>query len=202
MVKVKKEGVLLRQANFKFENESVLNPAVIKKGDVIYMFYRAVRTKNYSTLGYCELSSPMTVKKRWNKPILSPKFDYEQHGLEDPRIVKIDDTYFLSYVAFDGANALGALITSTDLRHFKRHGIIVPKITLKNFDSLTKSKPKLNERYLAANEGAHLLADKDFVFFPRRINGKLVFLHRIKPDIQIPTVKELTDLTDDYWHDY
>ena len=202
MVKVKKEGVILRRAGFKFEDESVLNPAVIKTGDSIAMFYRAVRTKNYSTLGYCELSSPLTIKKRWNKPILSPKVACEQHGLEDPRIVKIDGTYYLTYVAFDGANALGALITSTDLKHFERRGIIVPKITLKEFSDLTRHYPEINKRYRAANDGANILADKDLVFFPRRINGNLVFLHRIKPDIQIAAVKELSDLTDDFWHDY
>jgi len=202
MVKVKKEGVVLRKSGFKFEDESVLNPAVIQTEDVIHMFYRAVRKKNYSTLGYCTLSSPLTVTQCWDKPILSPEFDYEQHGLEDPRIVKIEDTYFLSYVAFDGRNALGALITSNDLKHFKRQGIIVPRITLKKFDGLTKNNAELNKRYLAANTGANILADKDFVFFPRRINGELVFLHRIKPDIQITAVKDLEHLTDEYWRHY
>ena len=40
------------------------------------------------------------------------------------------------------------------------------------------------------------------MFFPRRINGKLHFLHRIRPDIQIVAVNELKDLTKEFWNDY
>ena len=202
MVKVKKEGVILKKAGFKFEDESVLNPAVIKEGNTIYLFYRAVHTGNYSSIGYCELDGPLSVKKHWNKPILSPEFDYEAHGMEDPRIVKIDGTYYLTYVAFDGNNALGALATSTDLLHYTRQGIIVPKITYDDFDRYTKVKSDLNEKYLRYNRGADILADKDLVFFPRRIHGKLTFLHRIKPDIQLTAANELSDLTNEFWVNY
>jgi predicted GH43/DUF377 family glycosyl hydrolase len=202
MLKVKKEGVLLRKEGFKFEDESVLNPAVIREGELIYVFYRAVQVKNYSTIGYAELDHTMHVKHRSNKPLLAPQFDYEKHGMEDPRIVKIDDMFYLTYIAFDGNNALGALITSPDLKHFTRQGIIVPKITLKDFDTLTQNNPALNKKYLQYNEGADILADKDLVFFPRRINGKLVFQHRIKPDIQTVAVNELSELTDEFWKNY
>ena len=47
-----------------------------------------------------------------------------------------------------------------------------------------------------------LLWDKNVVFFPRRINDKLYFLHRIKPDIQIASVSNLSDLTKEYWENY
>jgi len=202
MVEVKKEGVILNKTALDFENESVLNPAVIKEGDTIHVFYRAVHIKNQSSIGYCRMDGPLNVIERMDAPFLSPKFDYEKHGMEDPRIVKIDDTYYLSYVAFDGANALGALATSTNLQHFERQGIIVPQISYNDFDRLTKHKPVLNEKYLRYNRGANILADKDFVFFPRRINGKLTFLHRIKPDIQIVSVESLTELNNVFWEDY
>jgi len=137
-----------------------------------------------------------------DKPLLAPQFDYELHGMEDPRIVNIDGLYYLTYIAFDGDNALGALATSTDLVHFERQGIIVPKIKYTDFDRLTKGKSELNEKYLRYNTGANYLADKDLVFFPRRINGKLTFMHRIKPDIQITAVNDLAELTDEFWEDY
>jgi predicted GH43/DUF377 family glycosyl hydrolase len=140
--------------------------------------------------------------ERYDKPLLKPELDYEQHGMEDPRIVKIDGTYYLTYVAFDGANALGALATSTDLIHFERQGIIVSQITYQDFDRLTKNNAELNKRYLDINPGANILADKDFVFFPERVNGKLTFLHRIKPDIQIASVNSLDELTPAFWDDY
>jgi len=40
------------------------------------------------------------------------------------------------------------------------------------------------------------------VLFPRRINGKLTFMHRIKPDIQITSINDLQELTPDFWKDY
>jgi predicted GH43/DUF377 family glycosyl hydrolase len=40
------------------------------------------------------------------------------------------------------------------------------------------------------------------MFFPERINGKLFFLHRIKPDIQIVSVNDLEELTPDFWNNY
>ncbi len=202
MIEVKKEGVILRNTKLDFENESVLNPAVIKEGKLIHLFYRAVHIKNYSSIGYCQLDTPLTIKMRMDKPFLSPEFEYESHGMEDPRITKIDGVYYLTYIAFDGNNALGAVATSTDLKHFKKHGIIVPKIKYNDFDRYTKNKSALNEKYLRYNRGANVLADKDLVFFPRRINGKLTFLHRIKPDIQITAVNELSDLTKEFWVDY
>ncbi len=202
MINIKKEGVILRQTELDFENEGVLNPGVISEGDVIHLFYRAVHRGNYSSIGYCRLDSSLKVIERNNKPLLDPEFEYESHGMEDPRIVQIDGLYYLTYVAFDGVNALGALATSTDLKHFKKHGIIVPKIKYTDFDRFTKNKSKLNEKYLRYNRGADFLADKDLVFFPRRINGKLTFMHRIKPDIQIVSVNNLEELTGDFWDNY
>jgi predicted GH43/DUF377 family glycosyl hydrolase len=202
MVAVKKEGVVIRKTKLDFENESVLNPAVIMEGDDIHLFYRAVHVKNQSSIGYCKLDGPLSVVQRNVTPLLLPEHDYEKHGMEDPRIVKIDDVYYLTYVAFDGDNALGAVATSTDLEHFEKRGIIVPKISYDDFDRYTKHEPVLNEKYLRYNRGANILADKDLVFFPRRINGKLAFLHRIKPDIQVAYFNSLDDLNDAYWDNY
>ncbi|HEY8928557.1 MAG TPA: hypothetical protein VIM55_05180 [Mucilaginibacter sp.] len=202
MVEVKKEGIILKCSDLDFENEGVLNPAVLQDGHKVHLFYRAVHKQNQSCIGYCRLSGPTVIEQKNDKPFLYPEFEYEQHGMEDPRIVKIDDRYYLSYVAFDGANALGALAIAKDLENFERQGIIVPKITYTNFDLLTQNNPSLNKKYLDCNPGAKILADKDFVFFPRRVNGKLTFLHRIKPDIQITSVNSLNELTEAFWKDY
>jgi len=202
MVEVKKEGIILKCSDLDFENEGVLNPAVMQVGEKIHLFYRAVQKGNQSSIGYCRLNGPLTLEQKNDAPFLTPEFEFERHGMEDPRIVKIDDLFYLSYVAFDGSNALGALATSTDLVNFDRKGIVVPKITYTDFDLATQNNPSLNKKYLEYNPGANILADKDFVFFPRRISGKLTFLHRIKPDIQITSVNNLDELTPDFWEDY
>jgi len=118
MTKVKKEGIILYKTRLAFENAGVLNPAVIRNGDSVHLFYRAVRKGNYSSIGYCRLDGPLTVAERWNRPFMVPEFEYESQGVEDARIVKIDSTYYLTYTGYDGTNARGALATSKDLMHF------------------------------------------------------------------------------------
>lgn len=210
MIEVKKEGVVLAKTNLEFENEGVLNPGVIREGENIHMFYRAVKTGNYSSIGYCRFSSPLVLAERWDKPILSPEYDYEMQGIEDPRIVKIDDLYYLTYTAYDGETALGALATSKDMVHFEKQGVIVPKISYAEFVTLVEASGKVHASYYHDQKFYNpntapekvLLWDKNVVFFPRRINGNLVFLHRIRPGIQLVSVKSLDELTREFWVDY
>jgi len=211
MIEVKKEGIILSKTELEFENEGVLNPAVIRVGDSVYIFYRAVQLWNQSTIGYCRLDGPLNIAERWEKPFMIPEFDYESQGIEDPRITKIGDTYYMSYTGYDGINARGALATSKDLIHFEKQGLIVPPISYAHFVYLVESAGKVNENYYHNHkfyyqesdpEEKILLWDKNVVFFPRRIKGNLVFLHRIRPGIQLVSVKEIADLTPEFWNDY
>lgn len=211
MIEVTKHGVILGKTMHGFENEGVLNPAVIQEGRNIHLYYRAVSKGNYSSIGYCRLSDPLTVEERHDVPLLFPQFDYESQGVEDPRITKVDDLFYLSYTAYDGINALGALAVSKDLEHFDKLGIIVPQITYAEFSHLAGSKGMINEKYLRYNEHEQvikkqgkkvLLWDKNVIFFPRRINGRLYFLHRIRPDIQIVSINNLKELTTGFWQNY
>ena len=211
MITIKKEGILLNKTLLGFENEGVLNPATIKEGNYVHLFYRAVSKGNYSSIGYCKLNGPLTIEERSDTPVIFPQFDYEAHGVEDPRIVKIEDLYYLTYTAYDGVNALGALATSKDLKTFEKLGIIVPQITYDEFSHLAKSKGIINEKYLRYNEHERikekhgkkiLIWDKNVIFFPRKINGKLHFLHRVRPDIQIVCINNLQELTTEFWQKY
>jgi len=212
MLQVNKPGIILYKTDNSFESEGVLNPAVIKVGDAIHLFYRAVAKGNFSTIGYCQLSAPTVVQSRAEAPVLFPQAAYEIQGLEDPRIVEIEGTYYLTYTAYDGINALGALATSTDLVHWEKHGVIVPEITYEEFRHLIESEGTMQKKYIRFNDyqKSHekqdrkiLLWDKNLVFFPRKINNKFCFLHRIKPDIQIVVfVDKMEDLTIDFWRDY
>ncbi|PSL43485.1 putative GH43/DUF377 family glycosyl hydrolase [Chitinophaga niastensis] len=202
MIAIKKEGILLEKTNFTFENEGVLNPAVIRVGEEVHIFYRAVRQGNHSTIGYCKLKDPLTVSERADTPLLFPQFDYESKGLEDPRIVKIDDLYYLTYTAYDGTTASGALATSSDLVHFEKKGLIVSQIKYNDFINLAECREELNEKYERYNSLNTILWSKDLVFFPRKINNKFHFLHRVKPDIQIVAVNDLAELTTEFWQNY
>lgn len=214
MIQVKKEGILLAKTTYNFEKDGVLNPAAIREGGVVHLFYRAVSSGNHSCIGYCMLEGPLHIKNRLTIPLLSPEFDYESQGMEDPRIVKIDNLYYLTYTAFDGLNAQGCLAVSKDLIHFEKKGIIVPGIKFADFENLTAYDCycDLNKKYLRFNLhndtlkndlGKSLIWDKNLIFFPRRIKEKLYFLHRIRPDIQIVGgIERIEELTADFYREY
>ena len=209
MLKVKKEGIILERTKRAFENDAVLNPACMQEGDKVHMFYRAVKKGNNSTIGYCLLKGPLEVVKRAAKPILKPEHSFERESVEDPRIVNIEDTYYLTYTAYNYVFACGALALSKDLKKFKKYGYITPRFTYKKFFDLTAIHDKVNPKYYRLNDFNQppldkkmIVWDKDVVFFPRRINGNLVFLHRIKPEIQVVSVKDLKQLTKKFWEKY
>lgn len=208
-LEVNKLGIILQKTDLIFENAGVLNPAVMQEGDTVHVFYRAVRKGNYSTIGYCRLEGPLTLAERYDMPVVLPQGEREIHGVEDPRITKIDGVYYLTYTAFDGVNVFGAYATSTDLPYFEKQGILTPVISCEDFLRLAQTRFPLNEKYLRFNgHYSHtmnkntLLWDKNVVLFPRRIGGKLFFMHRIKPDIQIASVEDFSELTPAYWEHY
>ena len=211
MLEIKKEGILLEKTHLEFENEGVLNPAVYQEGDNVHLYYRAVRIGNHSTIGYCRLNGPLTVVERWQKPLMEPELDFESRGVEDPRIVKIEGTFYMSYTGYDGISALGAVAISSDLIHFTKRRVIVPPIAYAEFVFLAEQEGRINENYYRNQkfydqkvdpEKKILLWDKNVIFFPKKIGGKLVFFHRIRPGIQIVYVDSLDDLTPGFWDEY
>lgn len=214
MVTIEKLGIILSPTDKEFENTGVLNPGIYQEGNTVHILYRAVQEGNYSTIGYARTEGPTKIVERAEKPIIYRDFEYEKQGIEDARIVKIEDTYYITYNAYDGVNALGALATSKDLIHFEKFGIITPQVNYQQYEThvnccnTTKLNPKYHEYYnLFAQIGletdeTRLLRDKDVVLFPRKINGQFVLLHRIWPGIQIVKFDDWKDLTLSFWEDY
>jgi beta-1,2-mannobiose phosphorylase / 1,2-beta-oligomannan phosphorylase len=77
-----------------------------------------------------------------------PDTSLEEFGVEDPRITAIEGRFFFTYVAVSRHGAATALASTTDFRHFDRHGVI----------------------FCPEN--------KDVVLFPERIDGQYLALHR------------------------
>lgn len=211
MINIKREGVVLEKTTNEFENDSVLNPAVIAEGKTLHMFYRAVKVHNKSSIGYCRLMGPTEIVNRSTEPLLSPQSDYECNGMEDPRIVQIEGVYYMTYTAYDGNNAMGGLATSEDLVNWKRRGIITPQLSFDHFRKLSAASEDLTNKYFRFDSSQEtetmsgkklFVTDKDLVLFPRKINGKFYILHRIKPDIQLIVVEDFEELVDKFWRDY
>jgi len=77
-----------------------------------------------------------------------PHGPLEEFGVEDPRVTKIGDEFFITYVGVSKHGPTTMLATTRDFRSFQRHGVI----------------------FCPDN--------KDVVFFPEKINGRYTVLHR------------------------
>lgn len=209
MLNVKKLGVILRPTKFDFESVAVLNPGCYQEGRFVHLFYRAINKEHESSIGYARLKGPTTVVERLEMPIIRREYDYEKKGVEDPRIVKINDTIYMFYVAHDGKNAVTAYATTKDLKTFEKKGVITPLITYREAEKIfRKSRLKDAYEFFAAfyeklSGEDVLLWDKDLFSFPKKFIGKFVLVNRILPDIQLvffDNFKELT--TKKFWGNY
>lgn len=206
MIKVNYKGIVLEKRwGVDFEENGVLNPACVLVKGITYMFYRAVDKNNISSIVCCHLKKGKVIF-RCEKPVIVPEFDFEKGGVEDPRITFLEGKYYLLYTAYDGKNATVALATSADLVHFKKEGVIIPKISYDEAEDIFRVKTKLNPRYKlfervyrSINGDDILLWEKDVALFPQRINGQIALLHRILPGIQLVTFEKWQDLNIDYW---
>jgi predicted GH43/DUF377 family glycosyl hydrolase len=77
-----------------------------------------------------------------------PQGEFEEFGVEDPRITCIDNKYWFTYVAVSCHGQATALASTTDFQTFTRHGVIFP------------------------------IDNKDVVLFPGTSYGAYVALHR------------------------
>lgn len=84
-------------------------------------------------------------------PALFPQTEYERYGIEDPRITKIRDTYYVVYKGVSPTGITQCLASTRDFIIWNRHGIILPP---ENMDAM---------------------------LFPAKINGRFAALHRPQP---------------------
>lgn len=178
MVKLErvKEVILAPIAEHAWESRAVLNPGVIREGDVIHMLYRAVEGENFSTLGYAKLDRHGKLLERRPEPAIKREFPQEKQGCEDARIVKFDGTYYIFYTAYNGTTVRVAAASTTDFITFHKHGVIIPDIN-----------------------------NKDAMMFPERIRGKVVLIHRVEPNIQFAYFESMEQMLSGdkkYWENY
>lgn len=109
-----------------WQSTGTFNPGVIRQGNKIVMLYRAQDAKGTSQLGYASSDDGVHFTAR-AEPVLSPEASYEENGgVEDPRLIKIGKTFYLTYTGYNKKDAQLCLATSRDLVHWTRKGILLP----------------------------------------------------------------------------
>lgn len=117
---------ILQPQRSGFESAGVFNPAVIMRDGRFVMLYRAQDKNGTSRLGYADSADGVHFTRR-TEPVLSPEADYEKDGgVEDPRLVRIEDKFWLTYTGYNKKDAQLCIATSTDLIHWDRKGVILP----------------------------------------------------------------------------
>jgi predicted GH43/DUF377 family glycosyl hydrolase len=109
-----------------WESAGTFNPAVIEYDGKVVMLYRAQDGAGTSRLGYAESTDGIHFTRR-AEPVMSPEAEYEKDGgVEDPRLQKFGDTFYLTYTGYNKKDAQLCLATSRDLIHWDRKGVLLP----------------------------------------------------------------------------
>jgi len=144
------EPVLVPQG-FGFEARSSYNPAAIIVDGEIWLFYRAEdwtgtgRWNGTSRIGLARSTDGLNFHRN-EEPVFVPKESYElPGGCEDPRIVKIDGQYIMTYTAYDGSVARLCIAVSDDLINWERFGPIIRTMQWSKAGAIVPQK--INDRY-------------------------------------------------------
>lgn len=183
----------------EWESEAVFNPAVFTDDEgVVHILYRAMGGDGISRVGYAQSIDGVSFAKRLNYPIFEPSLGFGRAdskmyrgpvaytpgyytsgggwcGAEDPRVVKIEDTIYMIYVAFEGWHSVRIAITSISNQDFKR------------------GHWKWKKPILISPPGE---VHKNWVLFPEKIKGKYAILHGISPKILVDYIDDLDNFDD------
>ena len=153
--------ILLPKRDSSWEAGAVFNCAAIYENGLVHMIYRAsdlapngIEGPFISRLGYAVSRDGISFN-RMREPVLSNDVPQEARGCEDPRVVKIEDTFYMMYTGYTGDDFRICMASSRNLIDWERKGVV------------------LDEK------------NKDASLFPEKIDGRYVMFHRRAPDIWI-----------------
>jgi len=160
-----KNPILKPDTNFSWQALATFNGCPIKKGLKTHLFFRALSQPQYnivagermpiSTIGQAVSADGVNFKER--KSFIVPEHDWEKFGCEDPRVTKIDDTYYIFYTALSSYP-------------FSADGIKVGVALSKDLKTITEK------------HSVTPFNSKAMTLFPEKINGKLTAILSVNTD--------------------
>lgn len=109
-----------------WESAYLYNPTAIVLDSTIFLIYRAQPANKTSSIGLAWSTDGVSFT-RLSRPILTATEPWEQiGGTEDPRIVRIDGIFYLTYTAYDGETARLCVATSENLLDWKKYPPLFP----------------------------------------------------------------------------
>ncbi len=184
--------ILGPNAKHRWETKAAFNPAAVYEGGKVHILYRAIGEADVSVLGYASSFDGLHINERLDEPVYVPREPFEgvnpshpynfdsrsiyvsggggMGGCEDPRLTRIDNRVYLTYVAYDGHSHPRVALSSIDIDDFLKHKWDWKKPVL------------ISPPYIV---------DKNACILPEKINGKYVIFHRVFPNILIDFVDDL-----------
>ena len=182
MIEFERLGVVLNPID---ELHAKFNSGALLLNDTVHLMYRWAEIKEVTGgfgpgyvqnfVAYARMTPDGKLLYDADKPTFKKTHQWEKWGLEDPRIFRIDGKNYITYTACDNHRArVGFAIANDDFTEIDKIGI-VPALQF----------------------------DKDAFLFPERINGKLAYVHRFEPNIQIDYFDSFDELfEEDNWNNY
>jgi len=117
---------VLKPAAPAWMEAGAFNPAAVVLNGKTVLLFRARDARGTSRIGYAESADGLHFKID-PQPVLAPEAPYERGGgVEDPRVLRIGATWYMTYTGYNRHDAQLCLATSSDLRHWRRQGVILP----------------------------------------------------------------------------
>jgi predicted GH43/DUF377 family glycosyl hydrolase len=105
----------------EFESAYIYNAAALVLDKKIFLLYRAQNAAKVSTLGLAWSDDGLNFT-RLDHPVFEPTEPWEAGGgVEDPRVVRVDGVFYMTYTAWDLVKPRLCLATSTDLVNWKKY---------------------------------------------------------------------------------
>ena len=119
---------ILTKADIPYPVETVHNAAVVKHGDEYIMLFRSHLRTGRSIIGLARSLDGFKFDAD-PAPLLKPILDgpfaaYEEFGVEDPRVTKVEDEYLITYSAYSRNGVRIALAKTKDFVEIERVSLI------------------------------------------------------------------------------
>lgn len=164
-----------------WEAQATFNGSVVKKDKRYHMLYRAISEPQFyfgqnlelSSIGHAVGTDGVAFEKR--RQLITPEYEWEQFGCEDPRVTELDGKFFVFYTAL------------SDYPH-TAEGIKIGLAITRDFEEIE-----------AKHQITHFNS-KAGTLFPERINGKLAMMLSVGTDRPpTRTALALLDNEKDLW---
>lgn len=150
-----------------WEAQNVSNAGATMHDGKVHILYRAegfqkrANTTNHypiTTLGLATSSDGVTIDERLEEPVILPEPEggFGEHGVQDPRIAKIDDTFYITIATVSRWGDRLLLYSTNDFHTWQRIGFLQPEHEMRTAG-----------------------------LFPQRIGGEYACLLRYQPNMWI-----------------